>query len=110
MTDRDRHDAKDDAHFVSERSVLWAATMQGFTSSIDPSVRVAHEVDTSKPFTVTPIRREEREAAEKSALVAGATHAIGAGYRERSEEPDPFRTCFERDRDRVHAFGGVPEA
>lgn len=101
MKDSGRPDAKHDSGFVSKRSVLWAATMQGFTSNIDPSVRVAHEVDASKPLVVAPIRREEREAIEESTLAAGATHAGGAGNRDRREEPDPLRTCFERDRDRV---------
>jgi dGTPase len=43
-------------------------------------------------------RREEREAAT---LRSGATLAHGAGHRARPEEPDPERTCFERDRDRI---------
>src|SRR5205085_11128081 len=31
----------------------------------------------------------------------GATRARAGGERARAEEPDPFRTCFERDRDRI---------
>ncbi|WP_051123443.1 HD domain-containing protein [Propionibacterium sp. oral taxon 192] len=42
--------------------------------------------------------REEREAAT---LRPGATLAHGAGHRAVEEEPDPERTCFERDRDRI---------
>ncbi|MGI8457179.1 MAG: HD domain-containing protein [Propionibacteriaceae bacterium] len=42
--------------------------------------------------------REEREAA---LLRPGATLASGAGHRAKAEEPDPERTCFERDRDRI---------
>ncbi len=99
MTDLGRPGADDG--FVSERSVLWAATMQGFTSSVDPSIRVAHEIDAQTPFTVSEIRREEREATEEESLASGATRAVGAGKRERTEEPDSLRTCFERDRDRV---------
>ena len=34
-------------------------------------------------------------------LAPGATRALGAGRRQREEEPDPWRTCFERDRDRI---------
>ncbi len=30
-----------------------------------------------------------------------ATRADGAGNRATAEEPDPYRTCFERDRDRI---------
>jgi dGTPase len=43
-------------------------------------------------------RREDREAAT---LAIGATRAIGAGARRHAEAPDPWRTCFERDRDRI---------
>ena len=45
--------------------------------------------------------REDREGAEDAALAPGATRARGAGDRARPEEADPFRTCFERDRDRI---------
>jgi dGTPase len=45
--------------------------------------------------------RQAREAAEEALLAPEATRAQGAGRRQRPEEPDPFRTCFERDRDRV---------
>jgi dGTPase len=45
--------------------------------------------------------RVEREAVEAELLTPGATRAVGAGRREHEEEPDPWRTCFERDRDRV---------
>lgn len=47
------------------------------------------------------IRREEREALEEQQLVGGATRSRGAGDRHRLEDPDPSRTCFERDRDRI---------
>ena len=49
-----------------------------------------------------PIGREAREEAEHRALAPGATRSVGAGSRARPEEPDPYRTCFERDLDRVH--------
>jgi len=45
--------------------------------------------------------REEREAELDGALAPGATRPVGAGARLRTEEPDPFRLCFERDLDRV---------
>jgi dGTPase len=48
-----------------------------------------------------PVFREEREDHEDSYLAAGATRASGAGQRARPEDPDPYRTCFERDRDRI---------
>ena len=47
------------------------------------------------------VDRSAREAAEDLALAPGATRAEGAGHRARPELPDPFRTCFERDLDRI---------
>jgi dGTPase len=38
---------------------------------------------------------------EELSLSPGATRAGGSGRRARRERPDPFRTCFERDRDRI---------
>ncbi|MFV0317913.1 MAG: HD domain-containing protein [Microthrixaceae bacterium] len=45
--------------------------------------------------------RSEREELEDAHLSTGATRAVGAGHRKVAEEPDPLRTCFERDRDRI---------
>jgi dGTPase len=45
--------------------------------------------------------RMEREDLLDASLAPGATHAQGAGRRRVPEEPDPWRTCFERDRDRI---------
>ncbi len=45
--------------------------------------------------------RAAREELERTLLAPGAARAVGAGSRARPEEPDPFRTCFERDRDRI---------
>ncbi len=52
-------------------------------------------------LTLDPLAREQREAQEHGSLVEGATRAVGAGHRQRPEMPDPWRTCFERDRDRI---------
>ena len=46
-------------------------------------------------------RREEREAELAAILAPGATVPIGAGRRTEPEEADPYRLCFERDRDRI---------
>ncbi|MDP8976011.1 MAG: HD domain-containing protein [Actinomycetota bacterium] len=48
------------------------------------------------------LRREDREHAEANLLAPGATRAEDAGNRSRPEEPDEYRTCFERDLDRIH--------
>ncbi|MFV0451657.1 MAG: HD domain-containing protein [Propioniciclava sp.] len=45
--------------------------------------------------------RQAREAREDALLSDGATRSSGGGHRAVPEEPDPERTCFERDRDRI---------
>jgi dGTPase len=47
------------------------------------------------------VPRERREEAEQVSLAPHATRSCGAGDRAVEEEPDPWRTCFERDRDRI---------
>jgi dGTPase len=47
------------------------------------------------------IGRQQREEEERQQLREGAALSCGAGDRRRPEEPDPERTCFERDRDRI---------
>jgi dGTPase len=83
----------------SERAKRWASTMEGHPGGLD--VRLAHAGPGVPTGTVEPLARAEREAAENILLVSGATRAGGAGNRARPEEPDPLRTCFERDRDRI---------
>jgi dGTPase len=45
--------------------------------------------------------RARRECLEDAEMVPGATRARGSGRRVHPEDPDRFRTCFERDRDRI---------
>jgi len=54
------------------------------------------------PPSLDLLRRTDREEAEDRLLAPGATRAAGAGNRFRPEEPDAYRTCFERDLDRIH--------
>lgn len=49
----------------------------------------------------SPVGREEREAVLDDTLAPGATRPTGSGDRARPEEPDAYRTSFERDLDRV---------
>ncbi|MBR13293.1 MAG: deoxyguanosinetriphosphate triphosphohydrolase [Acidimicrobiaceae bacterium] len=54
--------------------------------------------------TIGPVAdhpRHRRDAGEELPATEGATRASGGGDRAEAEEPDPFRTCFERDRDRI---------
>jgi dGTPase len=110
----------------TNRGQRWAATMQGFgmdgeghpAGGDDGWVRVAHADSGARVEPVADgapggsaarpgpsfgrgMTREAREADEDHRLVAGATRASGGGRRARPEEPDEWRTCFERDRDRI---------
>jgi dGTPase len=79
------------------RTQQWAATMHGHGEGLV----TAHATTTERTSPREPRRREEREALERASLVEGASLAVGAGDRLISEAPDPMRTCFERDRDRI---------
>ncbi len=54
------------------------------------------------PGTGAAAERAVREEREQRHLAPGATRAAGAGNRATPEEADRFRTCFERDLDRIH--------
>ena len=85
----------------SARAKAWAATMAGQLA--DGDVIVAH-ADSSARVTEGPgegIDRLTREREQAAGLAPLATRAEGAGRRARAEEADTWRTCFERDRDRI---------
>jgi dGTPase len=83
---------------LTPRAAAWAETMAGHAAA--DLVR-AHADSDARLAPGAPLRRERREELEESSLAAGAARARGAGTRARQEEPDPERTCFERDRDRI---------
>ncbi len=83
---------------LQPRAIAWAETMSGHTD--DRLVR-AHSDPGGRIELDVPILRRQREAWEAEHLRPGAALALGAGDRARPEEPDPERTCFERDRDRI---------
>ena len=85
----------DAAHARANR---WAATMTGHGSD---DVVVAHADSTATVGDAVVRNREAREEHEGATLATHATRAHGAGRRAIEEAPDPFRTCFERDRDRI---------
>jgi dGTPase len=64
-------------------------------------IRRAHADSCATVAPAVGFGREEREAVEDAFLAPGATRARGAGRRCLAEDADPFRTCFERDRDRI---------
>ena len=86
----------------NERNRRWASTMAGHGG---PGVTFAHADSraSARPARTVPrpVDRVRREAIEAGTAGPGATRAVGAGHRGRPEEPDPWRTCFERDRDRI---------
>jgi dGTPase len=66
-----------------------------------PSVRVAHRGPAPAIAPGDALDRLAKEHLEAEHLAPGATRAHGAGRRASEEQPDPLRTCFERDRDRI---------
>ena len=74
--------------------------MGGHTIAAD-DVRQAHTDSHARLGTAVRLDRERREELESLLLVEGATRSHGAGTRMIEEAPDPERTCFERDRDRI---------
>jgi dGTPase len=89
----------------ASRAEQWASTMAGFPAPESVAggreVRQAHLGDGAVRVAGTLFGRRAREEAEDRELAAGATRAAGSGNRAREEEPDEWRTCFERDRDRI---------
>jgi dGTPase len=69
-----------------------------------PGVTFAHadsHAGTGWPGPGSGLERAAREEADLGRLAPSATRGSGAGHRDRPEEPDRWRTCFERDRDRI---------
>ena len=81
------------------REVLWVSTMGG--NAADGGITVAHADSWAGLGTTDVAERGEREGSASHELAPHATRATGGGHRTAAEEPDEFRTCFERDRDRI---------
>lgn len=82
----------------SARAQAWAETMAGHG---DGALVRAHAGSRAEVGVGPVVGREQREERERTELRPGATLAVGAGHRAVPEAPDPERTCFERDRDRI---------
>jgi dGTPase len=82
----------------SARAQAWAETMAG---QRDGDLVRAHAGSRAEVGPGQVVHRELREQRERDLLRSGATLAVGAGDRAVPEPPDPERTCFERDRDRI---------
>lgn len=83
---------------VMPRAQAWANTMHGHGDEVVTAHADTHASFAGAGHTIGRLEREERE---RTLLRPGATLSSGAGNRAVEEEPDPERTCFERDRDRI---------
>ena len=88
----------DDGLEIAPRTQAWATTMSGHS---DATTVYAHADSYAQIDVTGTYCRQAREEKEASLLAPGATLAQGAGNRTIPEAPDPDRTCFERDRDRI---------
>ncbi|CAN5435416.1 deoxyguanosinetriphosphate triphosphohydrolase [soil metagenome] len=90
---------------IDERAERWAATMSGHSFDDGKGgVQFAHADSWAGSGSRTFLTREAREAREErqaATLATLATRAHGAGQRSIEEAPDEWRTCFQRDRDRI---------
>lgn len=87
---------------LTDRQKAWQATMDGHADA-ETADRVVRAHRTSHA-TIAPhaaLLREEREGREAEEMSPSATRSSGSGDRRVEEQPDPVRTCFERDRDRI---------
>ena len=80
------------------RSTRWAATMSGHQVA---GIQLAHCDSWAGPGSTTVVDRVDREGSQDATMARLATRSCDAGDRALEEEPDPYRTCFERDRDRI---------
>jgi len=83
---------------MQERAERWVSTMRGHHGG---GIALAHEDSWAGPGGTGTLERLAREHDEHDQLATLATKSSGAGDRVTVEQPDPFRTCFERDRDRI---------
>ena len=83
---------------IADRSRRWAATMSGPRVA---GIQLAHADSWAGPGTTSVVDRVDREGGQDEAMAQLATRAHDAGDRFVEEAPDPYRTCFERDRDRI---------
>jgi dGTPase len=91
------------------RNLRWASTMAGYSGPVrlahaDSSARIdrpGSAIPGESGGAAEPLARLAREEREDGFLAPGASRACGAGERAQTEESDEWRTCFERDRDRI---------
>ena len=64
-------------------------------------IQLAHADSWAGPGSSAVVDRGAREEQQDAAMATLATRPHAAGDRAVEEAPDPYRTCFERDRDRI---------
>jgi dGTPase len=84
---------------MDERAEKWASTMTGHEAV--EGVHFAHADSWAGSGSNLLLPRLAREEREQAALATLATRSFGGGNRAIEEDADPWRTCFERDRDRI---------
>ncbi|MFM7338225.1 MAG: HD domain-containing protein, partial [Actinomycetota bacterium] len=75
--------------------------MHGHEVDAGVTIRLAHADSWAGSGSRDLVDRLRREELEDANLTVLATRSFDAGNRANQEEPDKFRTCFERDRDRI---------
>ena len=83
---------------VDKRAQRWASTMSGHAVA---GIQLAHADSWAGPGSHSVVARRAREEQQDALMATHATRPHGAGDRAVEEEADPYRTCFERDRDRI---------
>ena len=83
---------------VQERAQRWAATMSGHQVA---GIQLAHSDSWAGPGSTELVDRRSSEESQDASMARLATRASGAGDRVIDEAADTYRTCFERDRDRI---------
>ena len=81
-----------------ERAHRWAATMSGHEVA---GIQLAHRDSWAGPGNREVRDRRRNEDLQDESMSVLATRASHGGNRAIAEEADPYRTCFERDRDRI---------
>lgn len=84
---------------ITQRAEQWIETTPGYF--LTNGNIAAHPEQRHLPVRPKKLTRDLRERIDKETLSQGATLSEGAGNRTLAEEPDLFRTAFERDRDRI---------
>ena len=75
------------------------ASLTAYGAEID-GVRIPHK-QTHNKIRAAETSRQQREHNLQTTLTPGATIPNNAGNRQQAEQPDPWRTCFEIDLDRI---------